>query len=179
MTIYTKAGDKGQTTLFTGKIVEKDDERMDAYGTVDELNSFLGLAKAEIKTEKFREMLDKIQADLFVIGAEVAESDKNKKINYSNVSDLEKWIDETDKELAPLDRFIIPDGAVPACTLHIARTVCRRAERKIVSLNKKQKINEFIMMYLNRLSDLLFVMARGENSKARVEEKKWKGKITV
>ena len=170
MKIYTKTGDKGETSLFGGKKVWKDDLRIEAYGSIDELNSVIGMAIAEIKNDELEKELRKIQNELFVVGSDLAtplDSDSSKivvpRVDESFTKRLEKLIDKFDTELPQLKQFILPGGLKGAAILHNARTVCRRAERNVVALSKKETIGTEIEKYLNRLSDLLFVFARYEN----------------
>ncbi len=170
MKIYTKTGDKGETGLFGGERVSKDSLRISVYGTVDELNSFIGLAINKIKTENIKENLKKIQNYLFTVGAELAtpENDKTKKLKIERTpvtfyTELEKMIDEYDGKLDELKNFILPGGTESAALLQVCRTICRRAERELVSLRKSVTIGDNILIFLNRLSDLLFVLSRYEN----------------
>lgn len=178
--IYTKSGDKGMTSVLGGKRVEKCCLEMEAIGEVDELNAFLGMLVEEIgedfKTEK-NKLLD-IQNDLFVIGSNLAglQTDlKNiPKLSISKISKLEKWIDKMEKDLPKLKNFILPGGSEEAAMAFYARTVCRRAERVVISLDQKYVVPLVIKKYLNRLSDLLFVLGRWFNMKNNVKEVKWK-----
>lgn len=170
MKIYTKTGDKGETSLFGGKRVWKDDLRIQAYGTVDELNSILGVAITEIKNEELKEVIGSIQHELFTVGSDLAAPLERNNTNFviprvdSNfVQQLEKFIDKFDSQLPILKNFILPGGLKSSALLHHARTICRRAEREVVALSKTDAINQEIEVYLNRLSDLLFVLARFEN----------------
>jgi len=174
--IYTRAGDRGETTLISGKRIPKDHPRTSTYGTVDELNSSLGVAVSFIQDKKTSKILQNIQNELFNIGAELADPGKLKKIQLENykTTALESTIDKYDAALPRLDTFIAPGGVKEAAFLHQARTVCRRAEREVVALAKKGKTNPNIIAYLNRLSDLLFVLARYSNKKARRKEVSWK-----
>lgn len=168
-------GDKGDTSLV-GKRTSKDDQRVEAYGTVDELNSFVGFAKSFLKDPKILETLDKIQSDLFVIGAQLATvttKGSESKTTSDDVIWLEKISDEMEKELKPIRKFVLPSGSQAAAALHVARSVCRRCERRIVSLSKKEEVNPEIVRYVNRLSDTLFIMARYVNQKLDVDEKTW------
>jgi len=175
--IYTRLGDKGQTVTLAGKKVYKDDLRVEAYGSVDELNALLGVIMSFTTDSEIKETLTKIQKELFVVGAELAmEKTAMKKINPTHISDLESKIDEIEEELPHLANFVLPGGSKTASLLHLARTVCRRAERRTVSLSQKSNINPDITRYLNRLGDLLFVLARYENRKKRIEEIVWSGK---
>ncbi len=181
MTIYTKFGDTGNTSLFGGVVVKKDDPRVGAYGDIDELNAMVGVILAfndrDLTLAPLYESLQKIQNDLFIIGAELsAKNTKVRSISPMRSSEFEKEIDQMWSELPPLTNFILPGGTKTSSLLHLARTVCRRAERSIVSLSNKEKINPDIIVYVNRLSDLLFAMARYANYKKKVGEIIWKGK---
>ena len=168
--IYTKIGDKGSTQLGDGKMVNKDSLRVDAYGSVDEANATIGLSilRTNIKIKK---ILKIVQNDLFDLGADLCIPDKKNtqklKITKDRVDYIEEKIDNFNKELSSLNSFILPGGSESSTYLHIARTVTRRAERKIVALSKKEKINSITIIYLNRLSDLLFVLARYTNNKGK------------
>lgn len=179
MKIYTKTGDSGQTSLFGGKRVNKNDVRINSYGTIDELNSIIGLILTEKVNERTNEILNNIQHILFAIGAELATpSDvKSSVINSLSVDEIlsiEQIIDEIENQLSPLKNFILPGGTRSAALLHLARTVCRRAERNIVEIEKDERINPNIIIYINRLSDLLFVIARFENHVTSTPEIEWK-----
>lgn len=178
--IYTRSGDTGQTALFGGRRLSKDNIRIEAYGTVDELNSSLGVASSFIKDKKITKIINEIQNDLFDIGAELSNpsqiGDGVKKIFYlskSKSENLEKIIDELDKNLPPLKNFILPKGTNAAGLLQLSRSITRRAERRVVTLARKEKVNPNILSYLNRLSDLLFVASRYFNKKAKVKESPW------
>lgn len=166
MKIYTKTGDKGETSLFGGKRVSKDDLRVETYGTVDELNSVVGICRTLNPPKKVDQLLYSIQSQLFTLGADLATplSQKLKKeiprISEGDIAFLEKSIDDLEKANEPLQAFILPGGSHLAAQLHFARTVCRRAERLVVKLSRKEKIGKYIVVYLNRLSDFLFVLAR-------------------
>lgn len=178
MKIYTRFGDKGSTALLGGRVTTKSDLRVAAYGEVDELNSLLGVVITFNEDPESAGLLISIQKDLFVIGAKLAASDnkvKTPSLPPSRVEELEKTIDEIEEKLTPLKHFILPGGSRLAALFHHARTVCRRAERSIVALSEKEKIDLGIVTYMNRLSDLLFVMARFANRKKRIEETVWKG----
>ncbi len=168
--IYTKIGDKGSTQLGDGKMVNKDSLRVNAYGSVDEANATIGLSilRTNIKIKK---ILKIVQNDLFDLGADLCIPDKKNtqklKITKDRVDYIEEKIDNFNKELSSLNSFILPGGSESSTYLHIARTVTRRAERKIVALSKKEKINPITIIYLNRLSDLLFVLARYTNNKGK------------
>ncbi len=175
MPIYTKTGDKGQTGLFSGKRVSKASFRMEAIGTVDELNSVIGFTISNIKNQKsnITKELIEIQKDLFVIGSALA--NPSQKISLlKRVKEFENLIDRMTKELSPLFNFILPGGGVAGSTLHIARTIARRAERRIVSLLEKEKVAPDILIYINRLSDLFLTMSRYINHLEKKEEIIWK-----
>jgi len=177
MKIYTKTGDKGDTSLFGGKRISKADLKIDTYGTVDELNSYVGLVKDVCDNDQNKVLL-KIQEQLFTIGAILAtpEGKKNtffKEVDSDDITYLEKQIDKMNETLTELDAFILPGGHVYVSYCHIARTVCRRAERLTVALSKNENINELIIKYLNRLSDYLFVLARKLAKDLCVDEIKW------
>jgi len=179
MKIYTKTGDDGKTGLFGGARVSKDDVRVEAYGTVDELNASLGLAQSLGTNEKESAIIAELQNDLFVLGAELAcvpEKRENLKLRLLDASDitrLEHHIDTLDTRLAPLKHFILPGGHPVAAAFHQARTVCRRAERRVLSLATLQPVPQHLLVYLNRLSDLLFVLARHAQAERRLEDVLW------
>ena len=179
MKIYTKGGDKGKTSLFGGKRVAKNYIRLEAYGTIDELNSLLGVVLSHKVHNITTEILLNIQNNLFVIGAELAtppevKSSAIKIISSAEIKNIEKTIDEIELKLQPLTSFILPGGSKSASALHFARTVCRRAERRIIELDFSEPINSNIIVYINRLSDLLFVIARFENHTSSTPEIEWK-----
>jgi cob(I)alamin adenosyltransferase len=178
MKIYTKTGDKGDTSLFGGQRVPKDALRIEAYGTVDELNSVLGIVAADNTDKRVTEILAEIQNQLFDVGADLATPRPGGKgIKRFEVKDsawLEKTIDSLEGHLKPLRSFILPGGNPLAARIHFARTVCRRAERVVVRLSRNEDIGDGIMVYLNRLSDLLFVLARYVNHLSGTPEIKWK-----
>jgi cob(I)alamin adenosyltransferase len=177
MKIYTKKGDKGYTSLFGGTSIEKNSVRIHAYGTVDELNSVLGVVLTHPVSDKGRAMLTDIQKQLFVLGADLAtlpsKEEKINRIGESEIERLESWIDELEESLPKLTSFILPGGSSGGASLHLARTVCRRAERLTVELKLKDPASEKTVIYLNRLSDFFFVLARFENQHAGAEETKW------
>ena len=178
MKIYTKTGDKGETALFGGERVPKDAQRIEAYGSVDELNCVLGVIQSLGPDKLIAESLQKIQNQLFELGADLAtpkahQSPMIPRITVKHSSFLEKIIDTMEKELHPLKTFILPGGTTIASHLHLARTVCRRAERSVVRLSRNEDIGDAVIIYLNRLSDLLFVMARFANHQSGQEEVKW------
>lgn len=173
MKIYTRTGDTGQTALFGGKRVGKDDARIEAYGTVDELNSFIGLARAGWPESPLDGELEKIQNDLFDVGAQLAApgQDRFTGADPRRIGELESAIDHAEKELVPLTNFILPGGSMAAAHLHVARTVCRRAERIVVSLGAETPPGTVV--YLNRLSDFLFVAARFVNARLDTSDVLW------
>lgn len=179
--IYTRTGDKGDTGLFGGGRVPKDDLRVTAYGEVDELNASLGLAIALERDPRIDALLVSIQKDLFGVGAILATPDLDKmrqqlekaRIDATRIKELEKEIDGAEEELEPLKSFILPGGSPKASALHLSRTVCRRAERRVVELTRSAEIPAEIVTYLNRLSDLLFVLARLANHRANEPEVTW------
>ena len=170
--VYTKTGDKGQTSLVGGIRVSKASTRVEAYGDVDELNSVLGIARSHVVDEELEKILGVIQNDLFIMGADLASPQgiETPRISEEKVKELEKTIDKFLKELEPLKEFILPTGRGGGAYLHLARTVARRAERRVVRLREEEEINENLLIYLNRLSDLLFVMARIENKRRGFDE---------
>ncbi|PIQ09028.1 MAG: ATP:cob(I)alamin adenosyltransferase [Ignavibacteriales bacterium CG18_big_fil_WC_8_21_14_2_50_31_20] len=178
MKIYTKTGDDGTTGLFGGQRVTKDSLRVECYGTVDELNSTLGIANSEVKNSDLNLLLTEIQNKLFTVGAQLATPFDKKEINTVKLVDedivyLENNIDKFEEKLEPLKQFILPGGTKGASFLHFARSVCRRAERLVTLLSKNEKISNLNLIYLNRLSDLLFVLARYENSINNVPDVTW------
>jgi cob(I)alamin adenosyltransferase len=180
--IYTKTGDDGRTGLFGGGRVTKDNARVEAYGDVDEVNAFIGMARSTDMMPRIDEVLAPIQRDLFSIGALLAtpHPEKHKeqlekaRISDKRISQLEQAIDDCEEELAPLKAFILPGGTAKASALHVARTVCRRAERSIIHLQASgESVPQIVIVYLNRLSDLLFVLARVANRRAGAGEVTW------
>ena len=170
MKIYTKTGDKGETGLFGGTRISKNSPRIEAYGTVDELNSFIGLAVTEVKEDSVKSLLNKIQNRLFTVGSDLAApvSAEDQKKNIIRIpaefyEEIEKSIDLFEEKLDVLKNFVIPGGSKSASLLHICRTIARRAERKVVALSSLEQINGNIVIFLNRLSDLFFVLSRYEN----------------
>jgi len=177
--IYTKTGDAGDTSLFDNARVSKADPRVDAYGEVDEVNACLGAALAAGLDADIAAVLTTIQKDLFAVGARLADpssqiADRVTKaaVTEKQIEALEAAIDLLESELPPLRRFILPGGSPPGSLLHLARTVCRRAERRVVGLGR-DAVEPGVVIYLNRLSDLLFVMARAVNHRAGVSETEW------
>lgn len=181
MKIYTKTGDKGETGLFGGGRVPKDHPRVSAYGEVDELNSFLGLARAVEPISRIDDLLLTIQRDLLAVGALLATPNPAKMrehlakahIDEKRIRELERAIDEAERDLEPLKAFIIPGGTQKAATLHVCRTVCRRAERAVVTMEESEAIPELTIVYLNRLSDLLFTLARLASKIGGAAEETW------
>ena len=179
MKIYTKTGDRGDTRLFDGTRVRKHNDRAEAYSTVDELNSFIGAAASFLKDPALASMLAEVQKDLFSVGAQLADpamkhsSGGKFQIPRERITALENAIDSFETELRPLRQFILAGGANGGALLHVARTVCRRAERRVVSLSEKVEVNPIVIEYLNRLSDFLFVMARVANHREGKEEILW------
>jgi cob(I)alamin adenosyltransferase len=179
--IYTKTGDDGITGLLGNRRVPKDDLRIEAYGTIDELNATLGLARAHGLDPAADGLVGQLQDELFAVGSALADPDPNGKyhsaIRPEHATRLEERIDDLETELAPLTTFILPCGSPAAAQIHLARTVCRRAERLVVRLARQPESNvpRTLFVYLNRLSDLLFVVARVVNHRARVDDIPWKG----
>lgn len=187
MKIYTRRGDQGETDLFGGARVPKDDARVEAYGAVDELNAALGLALAMDEDEQGGGHLEagrlaRVQEDLFAIGSRLAAVDPEEAtergaippLDASRVGELEAWIDELDRELPELDAFVLPGGSRVGAQLHVARTVCRRAERAVTRLlDERPDLEEGVLPYVNRLSDLLFTLARAVNRRAGSRERRW------
>jgi len=177
--IYTKTGDGGETGLFAGPRVSKDDARIEAYGTVDELNAFLGLARTTELPAEIDAVIERIQHGLFAVGAELASPDpvaaKTKIVGAEEIAWLEQTIDHSEASLEPLRQFILPTGTRGAAALHVARGVCRRAERRVVTLRRSslEPVGEEVVHYLNRLGDLLFVLARHVNALAGESDRPW------
>ena len=181
MKIYTKTGDKGETGLVGGERVAKDSLRLEAYGTVDELNSFIGLAVTELKSEELVESLRVIQHLLFDMGSDLATpySEKTEKYNIPRISEdsiknAEQEIDRYSIKVEELRSFILPGGSRGAALLHVCRTICRRAERRVIAAQKAEQINQNIVILLNRFSDLFFIMARYENKTSGCNDIIWK-----
>jgi cob(I)alamin adenosyltransferase len=176
--IYTRAGDAGETSLGDGTRVPKTDARIAAYGTVDELNSVLGLALAAGLAPGQRERLATVQNDLFDLGADLSvppgDGRERLRVEQRQVDRLERWCDEENARLEPLRSFVLPGGSEAAARLHVARTVCRRAERLVVALARESWVNPVAIAYLNRLSDLLFILARAANVDAGAAEPLWR-----
>ena len=181
MSIYTKTGDTGETGLFGGGRVAKDDLRVTAYGEVDELNAAIGAAAALEPLDFEAPLLEAIQRDLFSIGGQLATPDPAKvaktigkaELPDDRITELENTIDTADRELDPLQAFVLPGGTPKGAAFHQARTICRRAERRVVALAREQQVQPVILVYLNRLSDVLFTLARLANHRAGVGDRTW------
>lgn len=176
--IYTKTGDKGLTSLYGGRRVDKFDQRVAAYGTVDELNSSVGVIISHLeKGSRQAAFLTSIQSDLFVIGAHLAGGKQSLNQVSKRVSEMEEFIDEMDRELTPLKNFILPGGSIAASFAHLSRSICRRAEREVVRLASLEQysVDGGVIIYLNRLSDFLFQISRFLNMHAGVNEVIWQG----
>jgi cob(I)alamin adenosyltransferase len=181
MKIYTRTGDSGDTGLFGGGRVPKDHPRVAAYGDVDELNAAIGVARATGPLPRIDELLVPIQRDLFAIGSLLATPNREKmaqhlekaQVTDARIAELERAIDDCERELEPLRAFILPGGTPRAAALHVARTVCRRAERSVVALRRNEDLPEIVVIYLNRLSDLLFMLARVANRESGAPEVTW------
>ena len=177
MKIYTKKGDNGNTSLFGGQTVSKSALRIESYGTVDELNSILGVVRSFNVSKSVDEWLNKVQHQLFVLGADLATSQNNNtrinRISQDEINFLEITIDQMDEELPPLKNFILPGGTSAAASIHHARTVCRRAERLTVACAMEVELSELTVKYLNRLSDFLFMLGRYENFKSGKKDTLW------
>ena len=181
MPIYTRTGDSGDTTLFGGGRVSKDDPRVRAYGAVDELNAAIGLVLAAEPRDFEQSLLESIQRDLFAIGAQLAAPNPERvaaalakaDLSSDRIAQFEDVMDGAEEELPPLKTFILPGGTAKAAALHHARTTCRRGERQVVTLSKEAQVPKIIVVYLNRLSDLLFTLARLANHRANVPDRAW------
>lgn len=183
MKIYTRRGDRGETDLVGAGRVPKDHPRVAAYGAVDELNAAIGVAAAATGHEDLRALLQGVQRDLFSLGSYLATPEERHRTKTGiappderAVAALEAKIDAFEGELAPLTRFVLPGGTPAAAAFHVARTTCRRAERRVVSLDRGETLAPAAVRYLNRLSDLLFVLARLENRRAGVPDVEWEGR---
>lgn len=180
MKIYTKTGDRGETGLFGGPRVRKDSPRIEAYGTIDELNALLGLARCEPLPADIDRLVGQIQSELFDVGAELATPDPIRHgmavVGGAEIARLEGAIDHFEATLEPLKQFILPGGARGAAALHVARTVCRRGERRVIALANSggEAVSNHLIVYLNRLSDLLFVLARAVNAAAGLGDVPWR-----
>ncbi len=179
MKIYTRTGDNGSTGLFGGPRVPKDDARIEAYGTVDELNASIGVARSSSPPATIDSQLEQIQHELFSVGAELATPNPDdhglRIIGRGHIDRLEQWIDEHEIRLPPLKHFILPSGGPAATQLHMARAICRRAERRVVTMASggENTVSPALIVYLNRLSDLLFVLTRAVNLIAEAKEVQW------
>nr|WP_293842748.1 cob(I)yrinic acid a,c-diamide adenosyltransferase [uncultured Arsenicibacter sp.] len=183
MKIYTKTGDKGQTSLIGGRRVSKADLRIDAYGTVDELNSWIGLLRDQPVNESRKELLKEIQDRLFTVGASLA-TDPEKAVKKAipdiiqdDITLLEQAMDDMDASLPPLRAFVLPGGHASVSYCHLARTVCRRAERLVIHLSEQSPVDELVIQYMNRLSDYLFVLSRKMTQELGSEEVAWKPRV--
>jgi cob(I)alamin adenosyltransferase len=181
--VYTKSGDKGTTGLIGGTRVMKNDIRLDAYGTVDELNSWVGVLRSYIEEDDLKELIVTVQNQLFVIGSylatDPAASDfrSDIKLKEVRITELENMMDKLEEELPPLKDFILPGGHPATGFCHVARTVCRRAERKVIELSAEHEINDWIIRYINRLSDFLFVLSRHLANYFNAEEIRWNSEL--
>jgi cob(I)alamin adenosyltransferase len=175
--IYTRGGDKGETSLGDGSRVPKLDCRIGAFGTVDELNAQLGVVLADDLPKGFRRLLERVQNELFDVGADLAvpygAGEGRLRVTQDRIDELERACDDFNAELPELRSFVLPGGTEAAARLHVARTVCRRAERDALAASREVEINPLVLVYLNRLSDLLFILARAANAAAGREEPLW------
>jgi cob(I)alamin adenosyltransferase len=182
MKIYTKTGDDGETGLFGGARVSKASLRVEAYGEVDELNSAIGWARLSVEDAELDGLLNQVQNDLFEVGAELGSTAERKEksmmplIEEAQVERLEKGIDHYEEGPPPLENFVLPGGSESASRFHLARCICRRAERSIVALSSQEPVRGEVLRYVNRLSDLLFTLARYANHVAGVDDIPWKGR---
>lgn len=177
MKIYTKTGDDGTTGLIGNKRVKKSNPRIASYGVVDELNASIGIVLSSKLGKDIRVFLTKIQNDLFVVGADLANPDlknKSNRVTSEMITYLEKEIDRLEEKLDPITYFILPGGDLIASQIHLARAICRRAETNMVSLSEVETINNLCLIYMNRLSDLLFVVARTINKRKKISDVAWK-----
>lgn len=182
MKIYTKTGDQGTTSLFGGKRVSKSDLRIDSYGTVDELNSYIGLLRDQEVNQVRKDVLVEIQDRLFTVGSILATEPGNEKVKIpplaeSDITYLEKEMDAMDAKLPPMRFFVLPGGHPSVSFGHVARTVCRRAERLVIALNHQETIDPLVIKYLNRLSDYLFMLCRMMAQELKIEETPWKARM--
>lgn len=175
MPIYTRTGDTGSTSLFGGKRVLKCEELVDVYGSIDELNSWVGLLASQLNAVDVRQFLETVQSDLFTIGSSLAGSRIDTGVLRQRVKEMEARIDVLETGLPPIKNFILPGGSQLGAYIHLARSVCRRVERQTVALRQKNNIDSGIIQYLNRLSDLFFVLARFINKQSETPEIIWKG----
>lgn len=182
MKIYTKTGDTGETGLYGGARVPKDEIRVEACGMVDEFNACIGTARCQIRDEEINAILHRIQNELFDVGADLATIDAHPKAASMRIPptltpELEREIDRFEDQLPPLKNFVLPGGSTGGAAIHLARTVCRRAERCVVALAKEETVNPEVLIYLNRLSDLLFVLARVVNHRLGESEPLWESRM--
>ncbi|MFZ6012768.1 MAG: cob(I)yrinic acid a,c-diamide adenosyltransferase [Bacteroidota bacterium] len=182
MKIYTKTGDQGTTSLFGGKRVSKADLRIDTYGTIDELNSWIGLLRDQEVNQKRKNILVEIQDRLFTIGSILATEPGNTKVKIPSLQEtditfLEKEIDQMETQLPPMKFFVLPGGHASVSIGHVARTVCRRAERLVIGLHAVESVDLIVIKYLNRLSDYLFVLTRAMTRELGAEETPWKPRM--
>ncbi len=183
MKVYTKTGDKGMTSLIGGARVAKNDVRLETYGTIDELNSYIGLLRSYISEEDIRDVIVDIQNQLFNVGSYLAtdttisEMRSNIKLEEVKIELLEDEMDKLEQALPPLTGFVLPGGHPATGFCHIARTVCRRAERRIIGMSDQYEIDNWIIRYLNRLSDFLFVLSRHLSNYYNIDEIHWSGKL--
>jgi len=182
MKIYTKTGDQGSTSLFGGKRVSKADLRIDTYGTVDELNSWIGVLRDQSVNQSRKEILVEIQDRLFTIGSILATEPENTKVKIpslgeSDIELLENKMDEMDAILPPMRFFVLPGGHTAVSFGHVARTVCRRAERLVIALSQTEKVDPLVIKYMNRLSDYLFMLCRSMAHELKAEETPWKPRM--
>ena len=180
-TIYTRGVDSGETSLFGGNRVQKNSLRIACIGTTDELNASLGVAVSNLKESDLIEVIEAVQNKLFEVGAELANPNKHQtkavntfELGQEDVLNIEKTIDNLDGELPELKNFVLPSGSIAATQLHLSRAVCRRLERLLVKLSKQEEVNPILIKYINRLSDLLFILARVANKRSSTIEKLWK-----
>ncbi len=180
MKIYTGFGDKGKTSLLGGEVVNKDDTRIETYGTLDELNSIIGLLRTKIVEQSINKILFRIQNEIFILSSEIATPDAKRqgklknRISEKNIRKIEDTIDDISEKLDPLKNFILPGGSESAAIAHMARTVCRRAERNLATLNSRSDLRGELIVYLNRLGDLFFILARYLNKSNNVSDVIWK-----
>ena len=163
MKIYTKTGDKGQTSLYDGTRIDKDSLRVESYGTVDELNSYIGFAMKFVDDDRIKDSLEKIQMRLFFVAGELATLEEGRyiyRVREEDIAALEKIIDDYLPKISGVDKFIVPGSSEASAALHVARTICRRAERRIISLKNKEEVSDTLLKFVNRLSDVLYTYAR-------------------
>ncbi len=176
MKIYTRTGDSGKTQLFGGLRVQKDNLIIEACGTLDELNSVLGLVYSGLKDNEKKGKIQRIQKNIFTLGVELNGAQGYRKIGQEEINKLEEWIDEIEITIPKLTHFILPSGDKNASLVHVARAICRRSERRVVKLSESETLRDEVVAYLNRLSDYLFMLAREINHNKKIQEVEWKGK---